>query len=701
MNSRWTGMRHVGGNVLGKPATAGETYVDAPKDVSSSRAARSREKPAKIDDPAGDDEKENKARSTRAKPKAKTAHDGKIKEHTGYCLCHQPDDGSPMDCTYDPHIDVPGTISDAEPLCLTPTWLPSCGATFADRCRPFAVQWENPVVHQDVPDTGSSKSIDEQRPPTPPPALLPSESEEDQDSEDEYVAEPVKVKGKGSSRHRARRLSGSSDSDEGSDGRGGQAPSRRSAVSDRKASPATGSHLKRKSTTASHTPAAKRKKAADAPTTVEDDPARKYCLGKLQEMFFPIFLRYPHADAPNGSGNKVELPPDNLSDEDKQRLENEARVFASELEQCVFDIYAEPDKHGKPSVGSKYKSVVASFSSSRQSLIIHFRERFRTLTFNLSQTDRVAIHTRICFATISAKEIAVMSSTDLANEETKQSIRIAEQESLEHSILQKATAPRAKITHKGLQDIEDVNGETATLQREREKEREKEEEERRERERQARLRAAEQHQKQRSDSISQSVPPESPIVAQTPTWGAPPSTPLAAMSIDGYSPTVGVNDRSLTHPLFTSSISEYQPSIPEPELDIGDLIHLDDEPPPQDATVNEPSSPTLEGPVTTTGPVLSSSAEPSGLPAIATSEVQTASADVSSQATKPETPIKPTFDLNALWSAPKRESPPREIQEAPVLEFKDRPMEVDAVPQEATDQDFDMFLEKDQDGEVD
>jgi hypothetical protein len=48
-----------------------------------------------------------------------------------------------------------------------------------------------------------------------------------------------------------------------------------------------------------------------------------------------------------------------------------------------------------------------------------------------------------------------MSSTDLADEETKQSIKIAEKEALEHSILQKTKAPRAKITHKGMVDIEE------------------------------------------------------------------------------------------------------------------------------------------------------------------------------------------------------------------------------------------------------
>ncbi|KAL4065849.1 hypothetical protein J3A83DRAFT_4099230 [Scleroderma citrinum] len=68
------------------------------KDVSSSRSSRARERPTKIDDNTSDGGKETKPRPTRGKPKPqnKSAHDGKINDKTSYCLCNQPDDGSPM-----------------------------------------------------------------------------------------------------------------------------------------------------------------------------------------------------------------------------------------------------------------------------------------------------------------------------------------------------------------------------------------------------------------------------------------------------------------------------------------------------------------------------------------------------------------------------------------------------------------------------
>ena len=72
-------------------------------------------------------------------------------------------------------------------------------------------------------------------------------------------------------------------------------------------------------------------------------------------MLRPVFFRYPHAEADDGSSNRVDLKEEDLTDEDKQRLQNEADTFSSELEQCLFELYAEPDKHGKLGVGPKYK----------------------------------------------------------------------------------------------------------------------------------------------------------------------------------------------------------------------------------------------------------------------------------------------------------------------------------------------------------
>lgn len=309
------------------------------------------------------------------------------------------------------------------------------------------------------------------------------------------------------------------------------------------------------------------------------------------------------------------------------------------------------------------------------------------LQFNLSKVDRVVIHQRISSAMITPKEISLMSSTDLANEETKQSIKIAEKEALAYSILTPTAVPRAKITHKGLEDIEDIHdGEVTSLQEEERSRRE--EEARRERERTARLRA---QTRQRTTSVS--VPPESPTVSQhNHTWGGPPPVPMHAIlsgEATASSPTTFTNERSPVNPSFASDLSM------EPELNLADFINMDDE------------VPSTGQPATKSVPLLSPSDQPSASEATATSDSTSPPSPIvptglSPFAAKADHPRSASFDLDALWNAPKPEesttptsSPlPQTKQLTPdsLPVDKDVTMELDAA--EADDQDFDMFLDE-------
>lgn len=140
-------------------------------------------------------------------------------------------------------------------------------------------------------------------------------------------------------------------------------------------SPSAQGQLKRKATNtrSSSPPLPKRKKSADP----ADDPARKYCLGKLEELFKDVFLRYPHVrilvsddtdntnDMERGEGQPatklVSKKLEELSDEEREALLEESRQFSQDLENCVFEIYSEPDKSGHPHAGGKYKYVQESF----------------------------------------------------------------------------------------------------------------------------------------------------------------------------------------------------------------------------------------------------------------------------------------------------------------------------------------------------
>jgi hypothetical protein len=150
--------------------------------------------------------------------------------------------------------------------------------------------------------------------------------------------------------------------------------------------------LKRKSSIAEsqqqaqHHPATKRKRS-DTTTGGDEDPVRKYCLGKLEEVFKDVFTSYSYVRIkPDESGGEVKVEGgqeeekeketgqeqdqarivmkkyEEMTDEEKETLVADSKQFAAGLEQCVFDIYAEPDKSGVPHAGAKYKCV-SSFSS--------------------------------------------------------------------------------------------------------------------------------------------------------------------------------------------------------------------------------------------------------------------------------------------------------------------------------------------------
>ncbi|KAF8648455.1 hypothetical protein AX16_006272 [Volvariella volvacea WC 439] len=619
---------------------------------------------------------------------------------------------------------------------------------------------------------------------------IPFDDEEssDDDSEDDYVAEQApNTKGK---RRKGRLIhSDGSASSDGSDSDASNYPRDRSRGS--RAKPSTSaksrSTTKRVASTPSHNsaspapqpqghhhghgvglkrkslisqkegerdqhrqPPAKKRRGESESRDVDDDPARKYCLGKLEELFKDIFLKYPHiwttgaeekakkdedhemedaqqkeakesdenkdvtmddshrgttvegvsasdgrgegdggggdiemrsveegqggvkpgatspsdemsvAEHPsivagdtehksdeNGEPRLVEKKSEELTEEQRAQITGESKHFAVEVERCIYDTYAEPDKQGNPHAGGKYK------------------DRFRMLQFNLSKPDRVVIHRRIASHDITPHELSVMSSTDLANEETQQNIKILEKESLEYSILKKSMAPRAKVTHKGIQELEDVNADVSRersnqYDAERQREREEEEEERRERERTARLKTVSAAMTNRQRTMSTSVPPESPsIPSASHNWGGPPPLPPHIGGSDGTE-TVGI-ERPPLNPLFEHTTSDFV--LPEPELNLADLINIDDEPlgdssPVISTTEQRIPSPVPETPTTasTSGSMSEQQQHILGQAEKKPSELSISTTGLSPFASRPEG-HKSLFDLNALWSAtPTKES---------------------------------------------
>lgn len=205
----------------------------------------------------------------------------------------------------------------------------------------------------------------------------PSESEGDPSSEDEYVADQ-KTKGKNASKvrtfvlscgmsfahmvlkRRVRRPSFSDGSDSSASDDNGRSHSRRLSSGRVSASPIPSS-LKRKTPNASQPPPPKKRRGSEIKAT--DDPARKYCLAKLEELFRDIFFKYPRVrmhmlDGEEGSDPVVtEKKAEELTEGERAQLLEGSKQFATELEQCMYEIYSEPDKQGLPSAGGRYKCV--------------------------------------------------------------------------------------------------------------------------------------------------------------------------------------------------------------------------------------------------------------------------------------------------------------------------------------------------------
>lgn len=261
------------------------------------------------------------------------------------------------------------------------------------------------------------------------------------------------------------------------------------------------------------------------------------------------------------------------------------------------------------------------------------------LQFNLPKTDRVALRKGIATGKISPAQLNVMSSTDLADEHTKHEIEVAEKEALAHSILQKITAPLAKMTHKGYETIEDVSGTRSNAEAVREEEERRMEMEKQQRERRARLRELAQENPNLGLESQFSPVEPSPVsagLATSPTgensqqgWGA-------LSSISPFSSRVSISTRPAVRPIFIPS-AVTEPTSEEGGLSLGDLINIDDDKSTSETPQTDPQQRMNERmsvePVAKQSPVVST---PSGPSPFAVSRPA-------------ESPARAVFDLNALW----------------------------------------------------
>ncbi|KAF8507951.1 hypothetical protein BU17DRAFT_70975 [Hysterangium stoloniferum] len=388
-----------------------------------------------------------------------------------------------------------------------------------------------------------------------------------------------------------------------------------------------------------------RKKVAHKGNTKHDssmDATRKYCLGKLRDVLLPIFVQFTKT-VEVSSNNQPECVEQKLEldDAEKQKAEQSGVVYVQELEQCLFETYGEPDKQGHKTAGGKYK------------------DRFRMLTYNLSQPDRHYLRRMIGTHSLPAIDLSKMSSVDLANEQTKQQIEAANRESLEHSILtQRPILARAKITHKGEEVIEDLEGDDigGRLREDEERERERE----RERTKSVRERAM----SLTSSSKRPAFQGPQDILAQQHT---------AASQIAAQAQAQRIASEKTSLPV---------PETPqEPAFKFDDLIAIDLPDSPSQGTSRLPDSITNAD---TSSP----------------KDERPATEGLSQPDTITSTSPQPgSFDLSNVWTGVGSENTPQESSGSPIISVRTDgardPGGIDLdLGTAAVDEDFDMFLDE-------
>ena len=166
------------------------------------------------------------------------------------------------------------------------------------------------------------------------------------------------------------------------------------------------------------------------------DPLRKHFHDKLREIMAKIFVEY-----------RATVDDEEVSEERAIEL---SVSYAKALEAAVFEACAEINATRKRAAGQSYRSVTL-YSPLKAQLIDACRTRCMTLTFNLSQDDRTELHSRIGTLSLPAQELAVMPSSELANDAFKQKMEKIALQQLAQTTLKSVdnSRPRAKTTHKG------------------------------------------------------------------------------------------------------------------------------------------------------------------------------------------------------------------------------------------------------------
>ena len=72
-------------------------------------------------------------------------------------------------------------------------------------------------------------------------------------------------------------------------------------------------------------------------------------------MLLPIFVQFANTPQASDGERPEDASTTELDEEHKKKAEEQGCVYVQDLEQCLFEIYGEPDKYGHKTAAGKYK----------------------------------------------------------------------------------------------------------------------------------------------------------------------------------------------------------------------------------------------------------------------------------------------------------------------------------------------------------
>jgi len=128
-------------------------------------------------------------------------------------------------------------------------------------------------------------------------------------------------------------------------------------------------------------------------------------------------------------------------------LHDQRRVPAAKILAKIFEPI-KPDKSEATGLAIEH-ALYATFATSEPGYGAEYKNRFRSISFNLKDRKNTSLRERVLNGTLSPEELVKLPNEELANQELRAQAEKIREEGVAQSVLKVQTGPRIRRTHKG------------------------------------------------------------------------------------------------------------------------------------------------------------------------------------------------------------------------------------------------------------